>query len=458
MEEKKYDVAIIGAGPAGYVAAIKLASLGKSVACIEKRKELGGTCLNVGCIPSKALLDSSEHYEWIRKNAAEHGIAASASVDLLKMMQRKEGIVQGLNQGIVALFKRHKIDHVNALGSFLSPHTIALDNEAKGQIFAKNVIIATGSLPIELPFLPFDEKMIVSSTGALSLQEIPKRLVVIGAGAIGLELASVYQRLGSKVTIIEMLDAIAPGMDQSVSHGLLAALQTQGLTFHLSSKVLRGSKSEGEVSLIFEKEGNEEKIVADVVLVSVGRIPNTKSLNLEKAQVTTSKRGLIEVDANFKTSSPHIFAIGDVIDGPMLAHKASQEGEVVAELIAGKTATLNYMAIPSVVYTHPEAASVGMTEEEVKAAGIKAKVGISHFKNNGRARCSGDIQGFVKIVADAGNNRVLGMHILSKNASLLIAEGVLAIEKKAVCQDLANVPSAHPSLSEVVKEAAATCH
>lgn len=448
---KEFDVVVIGSGPGGYVAAVRAAQLGLKTACIEKEKTVGGTCLNVGCIPSKALLESSQHYEWILKNSEEHGLRVETpKVDLPKMMTRKNGIVKGLTDGVANLFKKHQIESIQGTAKFKSPTEIEVNGEV---IKAKNVILATGSAPIELPFLKFDEKQIVSSTGALSLESIPKNLVVIGGGVIGVELASVYNRLGSKVTVVEMLDQICVAMEPALSRALQQALKKQGIEFYLPAKVVTGSKKGSEIVLTIETGNEKKELKADVVLVAVGRRPFSSGLDLEKAGLKTNPRGQIEVNGAFRTSQPNIYAIGDLIDGPMLAHKASEEGYAVAEIIAGQTPHINYMAIPNVIYTHPEAAAVGLTEAEAKEAGIETFVGQSFFRGNPRARCHGDLEGFVKVVGDKNSGRLIGLHILGSHASEMIGEGVAAIESKMTVKELAYASHAHPTLSEAIKEA-----
>ncbi len=450
-----FDLIVVGSGPSGYVAALRAAQLGLKVACVEKEGTLGGTCLNVGCIPSKSLLESSERYEWLQKSASDHGIViGQLDFDFKAMMKRKEKIVGGLIEGIVGLFKQAGIEHLRGKATFVSPNTLKItSNDEKKTISSAHIIIATGSEPIQLPFLPFDEKIVVSSTGALSLSEIPKRLVVIGGGVIGLELASVYRRLGSAVTVVEMLDRIAPTMDQALSKQLLQSLKKQGMEFLLGAKVKSGKKIGNGMTIAVEQEGKAISIDADVVLVAVGRRPYTQGLGLESVGVALAPNGLIVVNGNFQTSLSHIYAIGDVIDGPMLAHKASHEGVAVAEIISGISAKVNYASIPSVIYTHPEVASVGFSEQEAIALGLEVAVGTSFFRGNGRARCSGETEGFVKVVAEKKTRKLLGLHIIGSHASELIQEGVLAIDKQATLDDIIHSCHAHPTLSETVMEA-----
>lgn len=452
----KYDVAVIGGGPGGYVAAIRCAQLGLRTVCIDKRDTLGGTCLNVGCIPSKALLHTTETYSYLQHEALEQGIAyQKLTLDFSTMMQRKDSIVKGLVDGVSGLFKNAKVDHLIGHASFVSPHILEIKNgDQTQQIEAAHIIIATGSDPIALPMLPFDEKRIVSSTGALSLAKVPKKLAVIGAGVIGVELASVYSRLGSEVIIIEMLDHICPAMDKAVSQQLLRILKKQGLTFLLSTQVVDAEATSKHVSLTL-KNGNEEShLDVETVLVAVGRRPYTDGLGLDKVGINKTSKGFIPVDGLFRTNLPHVYAIGDVIEGIMLAHKASEEGVAAAEIIGGLRPHINYMAIPNVIYTAPEVAAVGLTEEEAKEAGLKVKVGTSSFKANPRARCTGQTDGMVKIIGEEISGRIVGMHIVGAHASEMIGEGVMAIEMKATLSQIAYASHAHPTFSECIKEAA----
>lgn len=442
-----YDVVVVGSGPGGYVAAIRASQLGFKTACIERYPVLGGTCLNVGCIPSKALLHSSYLFEQVAY-LEERGIEAKPLLNFSKMMKQKDEVILGFNQGIEGLFKKHKVDHFIGAATFKTPTLLSVGGK---EIEAKNIIIATGSKPIELPFLPFDEKTVLSSTGILALKKLPKKLLVIGAGIIGVELGSVYRRLGSEVIFIEALDRICPTLDKELSKALQHILTAQGLTFHLSKKVLSAKVAPGAVALSLD---SGEVMEGDAVLVAVGRRPSTLFLDLEAIQVALDPLGRIPVDANFRTIYPHIYAIGDVIDGPMLAHKASEEGIAVAELIAGQTPHLNYLTIPSVVYTHPEVASVGFTEEEAKAKGLTVMKSKFPFKANSRARACGDDEGFVKLLADKETGRLLGAHIIGAHAGELIAEAGLAIEKHLTVKDIALTPHAHPTFSEAIKEAA----
>lgn len=445
------DLVIIGAGPAGYVAAIRAAQLGFKVTLIEKRKTMGGTCLNIGCIPSKALLQSSEHLSFFSEHGKEHGIVAKGiKANFKQMMKRKEEVVESLVTGVAGLLKRNKIQVVHGTACFVSPQEIKVDRK---MIRAKNFLLATGSESVELPFMPFDEKVILSSTGALNFTKVPKKLIVIGAGVIGVELASVYNRLGSDVTIIEMLDRICPAMDNKIGKLLEQALIKQGLKFHLSAQVKEAKITKSGVSLSVKLNDKQEVFKADVVLVAVGRKPYTEGLGLEEIGVKTEK-GFVTVDEYFRTSQPHILAIGDIVEGPMLAHRASEEGIAAVEWLAGQSSHINYMAIPNVIYTHPEVASVGLTEEEGKVMGLNLFFGSYPFKGNARARCSGEVDGMVKIVGDKATGRLLGVHIIGANASEMIGEGVIALEKHATVEELANASHAHPTLSESIKEAA----
>ena len=454
-----YDVVVIGAGPGGYVAAIRGAQLGLKVACIEKRSTLGGTCLNVGCIPSKALLQSSEHYHFIKADSGTHGIeVGAAKANLGQMMTRKEGVVKSLTDGIAGLFKKNKVTRLDGSARITSPTSVEVSNGKETQtIQCKHIVIASGSDPIELPFMKFDEKQIVSSTGALSLSKVPKRLLVVGAGVIGVELASVYARLGAEVELIEMTHQVCPGMDDTICKTLQQSLQKQGLSFHLGCKVTACELKKGLVRLSLETPKGIDKLEGDVVLVAIGRRPHTEGLGLESVGIELNARKQIPVDGGFRTKVPSIFAIGDVIDGPMLAHKASEEGVAVMDAIAGQLGHVNYMAIPSVVYTWPEVAAVGLSEKDAKAAGFDIKVGQCFFKGNARARCAGDDSGIVKVIGDKASDRVLGVHIVGPHASELIGEAMLAIQKRAKVEDLAAAPAAHPTLSEAIKEAALAC-
>lgn len=452
-----YDVVVIGSGPGGYVAAIRAAQLGLKTACIEKTPELGGTCLNVGCIPSKALLHSSEAYWKLLHEVKELGIEVEKpSLNFKQMMDRKKKIVTGFNDGVAALFKKNKITRYTGSAAFISPTAVSVGGE---QISGKNFILATGSEPVGLPFLPFDEKKVLSSTGALALEKIPKKMLVVGAGIIGVELGSVYSRLGAEVIFIEFMDRICPTLDESLSKQLQQSLTKQGLKFYLSSRVTGAKATEGKIALnVTLGDKSTQDFEGDAVLVSIGRKPYTEGLALDKAGIKTNEKGFIPIDGQFHTSVPHIYAIGDIVDGPMLAHKASEEGIAAAEIIAGHHPSIDYMAIPNVVYTYPEVASVGLTETEAKNLGLTINTGSFPFKINSRAQCTGEGEGFVKIIAESTTDRIVGVHIIGAHASELIAEAAIAIEKRTTALELANTPHAHPTLAEAIKEAALTVH
>ncbi len=452
-----FDLIVIGAGPGGYVAAIRAAQLGMKVACIEKEPSLGGTCLNIGCIPSKALLNSSEKFVEISNHAAEHGIKTSKiDLDLNVLMDRKTKIVKKLTTGIGFLFKKNKITHIPGTASFVDKNTISITN-GKNEITAsaKNFIIATGSSSIEIPNIPVDEKQIVSSTGALSLSKIPKSLLVIGGGYIGLEMGSVWSRLGSKVTVVEALDRIVPTMDGEIAKEFMKMLTKQGLEFKLSHKVSSAKSSKSGVDV--EMETSDKKKIKEnyeIVLMSVGRKPNTEGLGLEKIGIKLTEKKSIEIKDNFQTSVEGIYAIGDVAPGPMLAHKAEEEGVACVEFINGQKPHINYDAIPAIVYTNPEIASVGKTEEQLKLEKKDFKVGKFPFMANGRALTTSASEGFVKILVDKHTDEILGAHIIGHDAGQLIAEIVTTIEFGGSAEDIARVCHAHPTTSEAVKEAA----
>ena len=452
-----FDLIVIGAGPGGYVAAIRAAQLGMKVACIEKEPSLGGTCLNIGCIPSKALLNSSEKFVEISNHAAEHGIKTSKiDLDLNVLMDRKTKIVKKLTTGIGFLFKKNKITHIPGMASFVDKNTISITN-GKNEITAsaKNFIIATGSSSIEIPNIPVDEKQIVSSTGALSLSKIPKSLLVIGGGYIGLEMGSVWSRLGSKVTVVEALDRIVPTMDGEIAKEFMKMLTKQGLEFKLSHKV--SSAKSGKSGVDVEMETSDKKKIKEnyeIVLMSVGRKPNTEGLGLEKIGIKLTAKKSIEIKDNFQTSVEGIYAIGDVAPGPMLAHKAEEEGVACVEFINGQKPHINYYAIPAIVYTNPEIASVGKTEEQLKQEKKDFKVGKFPFMANGRALTTSASEGFVKILVDKQTDEILGAHIIGHDAGQLIAEIVTTIEFGGSAEDIARVCHAHPTTSEAVKEAA----
>ena len=453
-----YDLLVIGAGPGGYVAALRAAQLGLKVATVDSRPSLGGTCLNVGCIPSKALLESSELLVVARTHLAEHGIRVqSAALDLPAMMQRKDRIVKGLTDGIAFLFKRGKIDHFQGTGRLTGPGQVAV-KQADGkatELAGKAVLLATGSDPAGLPTVPFDGVAVVGSTEALAFDRVPKHLIVIGAGYIGLELGSVWARLGAKVTVLEFLPRILTVVDAEIAGLVQKSLVKQGLAFHLETRVMDATAQAGQVIVRAQRKGEEVTFQGDKVLVAVGRRPHTAALGLEEAGVALEERtGFVRVDDHYQTSVPGVFAIGDLIGNPMLAHKAMEEGVAVAEQLAGHAAHVNYSAIPSVVYTSPEVASVGLTEEQVKETGREYRVGKFPFAANGRARCLGETEGLVKVLADARTDRLLGVHIFGPRASELIAEAVTAMEFAGSAEDVARICHAHPTLSEAVAEAA----
>ncbi|SUE42808.1 dihydrolipoyl dehydrogenase [Roseomonas gilardii] len=451
---ESFDVIVIGAGPGGYVCAIRAAQLGMKVACVEKRATLGGTCLNIGCIPSKALLQSSENYEEAAHHFAEHGIGVGQlTLDLARMQARKGEVVGANVKGVEFLFKKNKVTWLKGAGKITAPGKV----EVEGTTYeTKNIIIATGSDSAPLKGVEVDETQIVTSTGALELEKVPGHLVVIGGGVIGLELGSVWRRLGAEVTVIEFLDRLVPGMDGEIARQFERVLSKQGIKFRLKSKVTGATKGKDGVTLTVEPAagGTAEEIKADVVLLAIGRRPYVEGLGLDAVGVALDERGRVKVDGHFATNVPGIYAIGDVIAGPMLAHKAEEEGVAVAEILAGQHGHVNYAAIPGVVYTWPEVASVGETEETLKEAGAAYKVGKFPFTANGRARAMGATDGFVKILADKETDRVLGAHILGPDAGTLIAELVMAIEFGASAEDVARICHAHPSLNEAVKEAA----
>jgi dihydrolipoamide dehydrogenase len=451
---ENFDVIVIGSGPGGYVCAIRAAQLGLKTACVEKRSTLGGTCLNVGCIPSKALLQSSENFHAASHKYKDHGIILSEiKLDLDRMMARKAEVVSANVKGVEFLFRKNKVTWLKGEGHILSPTQV----DVSGTTYeTKNIVIATGSESTPLRGVDVDEKTIVTSTGGLELEKVPEHLVVIGGGVIGLELGSVWRRLGSEVTVIEFLDRIVPTMDAEIGSAFERILLKQGLKFKLGSKVTAATRTNEGVTLTVEpaKGGPEEKIKADIVLLAIGRRPLTNGLGAAEAGVEIDDRGRVKTNAHYATNIPGIFAIGDVITGPMLAHKAEDEGVAVAELIAGQAGHVNYEAIPSVIYTWPEVASVGRTEEELKADGVDYKIGKFPFTANGRARAMGDTDGFVKILSDKTTDRLLGAHILGPDAGTLIAELTTAIEFGASAEDVARICHAHPTLSEAVKEAA----
>ena len=455
---KSFDVIVIGSGPGGYVAAIRCAQLGMSTAIIEKYSNLGGTCLNVGCIPSKALLESSEHFFKSNHEFKTHGIElGSLKMNFTQTMQRKEKILSEMHMGLDFLMKKNNITVFNGTGSFVDKNTIAVSNNGKGDnLTSKNIIIATGSKPFALPSFNLDKDRIITSTEALSLKKIPKKLIIVGAGVIGLELGSVYARIGSEVSVVDYSSSILSGMDASLGRELKKTL-TRDLKFkfYLSHQVDKITNDGKGVTLIATSNKKEEIVLkGDYCLVAIGRKPYTEGLNLDAINIKTSKAGQIEVNDDLQTSHPHIYAIGDVVTGPMLAHKAEEEGVFVAEIIAKQKPQINHNLIPSVVYTWPEVASVGLTEESLKASDRKIKVGIFPFKANGRAKISMDTDGFIKIIADASNDEILGVHMIGPRCADLISEAVVAMEYKASAEDIARITHAHPTFSEVMKEAA----
>lgn len=456
---------VIGGGPGGYAAAIKAAQLGLTVTCVEKRGALGGTCLNVGCIPSKALLHSSHLFEEANHSFAKHGIDLNNGValNIPAMMKHKQDSINGLTKGIEGLFKKNKVTYVKGAGSVNSPNSVgvsSLDGSASS-IPTKNIMIATGSEVAPLPPVPIDEEVIVSSTGALSLTKVPESMVVIGGGVIGLEMGSVWRRLGSKVTVVEYFDRIVPGVDNEIATAFHRILKKQKMKFKLSTKVVASRKEGDKVILDLEASegGNPQSLETDVVLVATGRRPYTDGLGLDSAGVKMDDKGRVDIDSQFRTNIPNIYAIGDVVKGPMLAHKAEDEGIIAAEIIAGRgEGHLDYDCVPGVIYTHPEVATVGKTEEQLQAAGVEYAKGTFPFMANSRARTNdvgGDFaQGMVKVLAEKSTDKILGMHIVGPNAGELIAEGVLAMEYGASSEDIARTCHAHPTLSEATREAA----
>jgi dihydrolipoamide dehydrogenase len=452
----KYDVTVIGSGPGGYVAAIRCAQLGFKTALIEKYNTLGGTCLNVGCIPSKALLDSSEHYHNAAHNFKTHGIdVKDLQINLGQMIERKNGVVKQTCEGIDYLMKKNKIDVLKGVGSFITKNTIKVSGETEQTIETDKVIIATGSKPASLPGIEIDKKRIITSTEALNMTEVPKHLIIIGGGVIGLELGSVYARLGAKVSVIEYTNAIIPTMDATLGKELQRSLRKLGFEFFFNHKVKSAKVKGKEVTVIADNEkGEEVSFAGDYCLVSVGRKAYTAGLNLEAVGIKVDERGRIETDAHLETNVKGIYAIGDVVKGAMLAHKAEEEGVFVAEVMAGQKPHINYNLIPGVVYTWPEVAGVGATEEELKKAGRKYKAGSFPMRALGRARASMDIDGLVKVLADAETDEVLGVHMIGPRVADLIAEAVTAMEFRASAEDIARMSHAHPTYAEAVKEAA----
>jgi len=454
---EKFDVVIIGSGPGGYVAAIRAGQLGLKTAIIEKDKELGGTCLNIGCIPSKALLTSSDHFSFAKKEAAKHGIVIeNPRVDLPTMQKRKDKVVKTLTGGVRQLMKTNKVMVLEGMGTIMAPGKVSVKSSAgeTQEIETKNIVIATGSVPIELPFAKFDGETIVSSTEALCFTEAPKKFLVIGAGAIGLELGSVWNRLGSEVTMLEFLPRIALGFDLELSNLLQRALTAQGIKFHLETKVTGVKVDNGGAVASADKANEKLTFEADKVLVSVGRRPFSEGLGAEKVGVEFDEKKRIKIDKHFRTNIEGIYAIGDVIAGPMLAHKAEDEGIACVEIIAGKSGHVNYDAIPGIIYTNPELAGVGITEDQAKEKAMNVRIGKFPFRANGRALANEDVEGVVKFIADAKTDKILGAHILQHAASELIAEPTSVIEFGGSSEDLGRTCHSHPTLSEAVKEAA----
>lgn len=458
-DTKAFDLVVIGGGPAGYTGAIRASQLGLKVAIVEKRGTLGGTCLNVGCIPSKALLDSSEHFSMASHGEfAAHGVKVSkVELDLKTMMERKDKVVKGLTDGVAYLMKKNKVTYFDGAGTLLTPTSVEvkLRDGKTEKLEAKKIMLATGSQPIELPFAKFDGKNILSSTEALALGEVPAKLLVIGGGAIGLEMGSVWMRLGSEVTVIEYAPMVCGMSDQGAAKQLLRILEKQGMKFSLSTKVLAVEAGKSGVVVKAEgADGKKQEFVGDKVLVAAGRKPFSEGLGLEKLGIKKDARGMVEVDAHFQTNVPGIYAVGDLIRGPMLAHKAEEEGVAVAEIVSGKPGHVNYDTVPSVIYTWPELAAVGQTEEQVKSSGRPYRVGQFPFMANGRAKAMGSTDGFVKIIADEKTDRVLGVHIVGPRASDVLAEAVVAMEFGASSEDIARSFHGHPTLSETMREAA----
>tara|TARA_B100001248_G_scaffold245455_1_gene215291 strand:- start:23 stop:1423 length:1401 start_codon:yes stop_codon:yes gene_type:complete len=454
---EKFQAVVIGGGPGGYVCAIRLAQLGLKTACIESRGSLGGTCLNVGCIPSKSLLNLSEEFQKV-KSLSNKGIEISdVKLNLSKMMKSKEKAVTVLTKGVEFLLKKNKVSYFKGVGSLKSKNEMSIkDISSKEiQIFSENIILATGSLPVSLPGIEFDEKIILSSTGALKIEKVPKKMVVVGGGYIGLEMGSVWSRLGTEVNVIESLENITPGLDVEISKEFMKILKKQGINFNMQHKVEHIQKNNsGAKVMTIDKDGKKNEFDCDVVLISVGRKPNTNGLNLEKIGVRLDKKNRISTDKNFRTNINNIYAIGDVIDGPMLAHKAEDEGIAVAEIIAGQSGHVNYDTIPGVIYTKPEVASIGKTEEQLKKLNINYKIGKFSMMANSRAKAIDESDGFVKILASAESDKILGAHLIGPHAGELIAEIGVAMEFGASAEDIARTCHAHPTFSEAIKEAA----
>jgi len=453
----KFQAVVIGGGPGGYVCAIRLAQLGLKTACIESRGSLGGTCLNVGCIPSKSLLNLSEEFEKVQHLSSKGIEIGEIKLNLTKMMKSKDKAVTVLTKGVEFLFKKNKVTYFKGIGCFKSKNEISIKDEKNKEnlIQAEKVIIATGSIPVSLPGVEFDEKVIVSSTGALKFEKVPKKMIVVGGGYIGLEMGSVWSRLGTEVHVLEFLDHITPGMDKEVSSEFMKILKKQGINFHMQHKVEKITKNNHSATVLTkDNKGNQKNFECDVVLISVGRKPNTSGLNLEKIGIEVDEKKRVKTNKSFQTNLDNIYAIGDVITGPMLAHKAEDEGIAVAENIAGQSGHVNYDTIPGVIYTTPEVASIGKTEEQLKEKNIKYKIGKFSFMANSRAKAIDNAEGFVKILADEKTDKVLGAHLIGPHAGELIAEIGIAMEFGASSEDIARTCHAHPTFSEAVKEAA----
>ncbi|HJD60282.1 MAG TPA: dihydrolipoyl dehydrogenase [Rickettsia endosymbiont of Omalisus fontisbellaquei] len=448
---QEFDLVVIGSGPAGYTGSIRAAQLGMKVACIEKNDTLGGTCLNIGCIPSKALLNSSEKYEEALKHFESIGITTNVKLDLQKMLANKDKVVLDLTKGIESLFVKNKVTRIKGEAKIIASNIVEVNNE---QIKAKNILITTGSSVIEIPNIKIDEEFIVSSTGALKLSKVPENLIVVGGGYIGLELGSVWRRLGAKVTVIEYAPSIVPMLDKEIATQFMKLQQKQGIEFKLNTKVLSAEVKSGKVNLTIEEGGKSLVVTSDVVLMAVGRKAYTQNLGLESVSIATDKQGRIEINDHFQTTVSNIYAVGDVVKGAMLAHKAEEEAVAAVEIMAGQAGHVNYNLIPSVIYTYPEVASVGETEEQLKEKGINYKVGKFPFLANSRARTIGSTEGMVKILADSKTDRVLGAHIIGTDAGTLIAELTAYMEFGAAAEDIARTCHAHPTLSEAIKEAA----
>lgn len=449
-----FDLIIIGSGPGGYFAALKAAKLGLKVACIEKEALLGGTCLRVGCIPSKALLYATELAATVSAEGECFGYTAKGKMDFSKLMDSKDATVQEIASGIDLLFQKDGVTKIQGKASFIDSHTVKVNERA---FSAKNFLIASGSVAIPLPFLPFDEKKVLSSTGALQLSKIPKTLTVVGAGSIGLELASIYARLGAKIEVVEMLSEIAPFLDREISKSLQKNLEKQGFTFYLNAKVLSGEKKKEGVLLEIGSEKEKRTYLSEAVLVAIGRKPYIEGLELQKAGVQLNSKGQITVQSDFQTTASHIYAIGDVIDGPMLAHKASEEAVVVVEALMGKPSCIDYLAVPNVIYTNPEACAVGLTEESAKKWGFTPMTGVVKMGANARALASFQKEGLCKVIGDKKSGRLLGLHLLCAHGSEMIQIGSLAIKERLTVRTLAKTCFPHPTLSEVIKEACLKC-